>query len=636
MKFSLARQISIAVILVLLTPLSVLLVLQRVANEASSGQIRGLEAQLQLVSEQVSLRRDGKLILPDITDTEPTWARSIAPRFNFDIEGQLGFVKIFRERGSALLEIELPTAFDLNTSPPSQALYHDHLKILGDSQTILVYRSSDIALQAVRLNGSALTFITGSVRETPEGALINIRLPISLLNKSTRIEFMNVGTIRPSATIVLPSDNSFRLSESQTPSLQTAFNNEIDQDVGFFLVDQHDNVIETNWLQTPLAESAPEGKSALNRLIEALVLPRSRIAHERLSELVASTRATTEPDPSWQTIGLNRALVISKPIATEHGLLTLTAIDLRDRPSLLVSTSFSSYFGTTAPIAVIMAMGLLMWAVVISIRIRRLARETASQAEKYGIALTPSNSGDEITMLKTQFEQLNSMVAAQHDYLEQLAVRLTHELKTPISVVSSSIDLMELSASGDASERHIERARSGINQLRAIFTAMTEARSLEQSIAVGENEHFELTSTTRSIIDGWQLARPHTEITFEPHCTETVRGNTELYAQAIIKILDNAGDFCEENTPIIVKIESRKDRVRVIIENRGPALPEPPQQIFESLVSYRSRNLPGAPHLGFGLYIARLIIKSFGGDIEASSESGTTRFIVSLPRPASN
>lgn len=630
MKFSLARQISIAVVLVLLTPLSVLLVLQRVANEASSGQIRGLEAQLQLVSEQVALRRDDALILPDIAESEPTWARSIAPRFSFDIEEQLGLVNIFRERGSALLEIELPTTFDLNSSPPSQALYHDHIKILGDSQTILIYRSSDIALQAVRLNGSALTFVSGSVRDTSDGALINIRLPISLLNESTRIDFINVGTIRPSATVVLPSGNSFRSSESHPPILQTAFKNEIDQDVGFFLVDQYGNVMATNWLRAPIAESVPEAKSALSRLIEALVLPRSRLTHERLSDLISSTRATTESDPSWQMIGLNRALVISKPVITEHGLMTLTAIDLRDRPSLLVSTSFSSYFGTTAPIAILMAMGLLFWAVTISIRIRKLARETASQAKKYGISLTPSTSGDEITTLKTQFEQLNSMVAAQHDYLEQLAVRLTHELKTPISVVSSSIDLMELSASEEASERHIERARSGIHQLRAIFTAMTEARSLEQSIAVNENDHFELTSTTQSIIEGWQLARPQPEITFESSCTEAACGNAELYAQAMIKILDNAGDFCEKNTPVIVKIESRKGRLRVIIENRGPALPEPPQQIFESLVSYRSANLLGAPHLGFGLYIARMIIKSFGGDIEASSQSGTTRFILSL------
>ncbi len=67
--------------------------------------------------------------------------------------------------------------------------------------------------------------------------------------------------------------------------------------------------------------------------------------------------------------------------------------------------------------------------------------------------------------------------------------------------------------------------------------------------------------------------------------------------------------------------------------NPGPPLPERMRsQLFDSLVSVRSGG--NDRHLGFGLFIARLIATGHGGGIDGRNVPGGVTFEVRLPRAA--
>ena len=105
------------------------------------------------------------------------------------------------------------------------------------------------------------------------------------------------------------------------------------------------------------------------------------------------------------------------------------------------------------------------------------------------------------------------------------------------------------------------------------------------------------------------------------------RGSPDLAAQLLDKLVENAVDFPGEpgrDEPIRIDLGVAGDVAALAVQNRGPLLPEAMQgKLFESMVSVRSdRSREGKsaePHLGLGLYIARLIAEFHGGTIGAEN-----------------
>ena len=57
-------------------------------------------------------------------------------------------------------------------------------------------------------------------------------------------------------------------------------------------------------------------------------------------------------------------------------------------------------------------------------------------------------------------------------------------------------------------------------------------------------------------------------------------------------------------------------------------------RLFESMISGRSARAGDAPHLGLGLYIARLIAEFHGGKIDAANLADGVAVTVTLPLAA--
>jgi len=67
-----------------------------------------------------------------------------------------------------------------------------------------------------------------------------------------------------------------------------------------------------------------------------------------------------------------------------------------------------------------------------------------------------------------------------------------------------------------------------------------------------------------------------------------------------------------------VRLEARAGDGVLTVSNRGPRLPESMAgKLFDSMVSVRPSSGNGEPHLGLGLYIARLIAEFHGGGVQA-------------------
>jgi dedicated sortase system histidine kinase len=269
------------------------------------------------------------------------------------------------------------------------------------------------------------------------------------------------------------------------------------------------------------------------------------------------------------------------------------------------------------------AAGVLIWfATRISTRIRRLRDEAETAIDAHGrIAhlVTAQNAGDELGDLSRSFSAMLGKLSQHHAYLESMASRLSHELRTPIAVVRSSLE--NLKPAPDNARVYIERAEEGLKRLSTILTRMSEATRLEQSLASVERERYDLAAVVGGCVEGYRLAYPGQGFELDlPGSPAMVSGSPDLAAQLLDKLAANAADFSSQGEPVRVSLSVAAATARLRVANQGPPLPEPASgNLFDSMVSIRADRGAGEPHLGLGLYVARLIAEFHGGAIGAEN-----------------
>ena len=297
--------------------------------------------------------------------------------------------------------------------------------------------------------------------------------------------------------------------------------------------------------------------------------------------------------------------------------------------------AFERLFSIVLAALLIGSLALTLYASRLVARIRRLRDEAEAAIDEQGRArgaLMASTAGDEIGDLSRSFSSALSRLAQYASYQQNMASRLSHELRTPVAVVKSSLENLQLSPLPDDARVYIERAQQGLDRLTHILTRMTEATRLEQSLGDAERERFDLTAVVAGCVDGYRLAYPGKTILLEAAADSIgIDGAPDLVAQMLDKLVANATEFGTVGAPIVVRLRREEGAACVEVENEGPPLPEAmPGRLFDSMVSVRSDAGGDAPHLGLGLYIVRLIAEFHGGSASARNRVDGRGVVVSV------
>jgi len=314
-----------------------------------------------------------------------------------------------------------------------------------------------------------------------------------------------------------------------------------------------------------------------------------------------------------------KAVIVSAahPIWNGDEVAGAVVVEESTNPILSVrSRALERLLALTLAAFVVAAAVLIGFATRLSTRIRRLRDEAETAIDARGRLahlVTAQNAGDEIGDLSRSFSAMLAKLAQHHAYLESMASRLSHELRTPIAVVRSSLENLKLAPA--EARIYIERAEEGLARLATILTRMSEASRLEQGLASLERERFDLAVVVSGCLEGYRLA--YSDRPFElalPREAAWVRGSPDLAAQLLDKLVANAVDFSRGHPgPVRVRLAlDGAGHALLAVANKGPLLPEAVRgKLFEAMVSVRGERAreggSAEPHLGLGLYVARLI-----------------------------
>lgn len=311
---------------------------------------------------------------------------------------------------------------------------------------------------------------------------------------------------------------------------------------------------------------------------------------------------------------------------TTNGIITLRN---RAIENLLTTSIMAIIIGVTV---------LLLVGSTIAGRIRRLRHRVEDSIDTQGRVrhlLPASTARDEIGDLSRSFTDMVSRLKQYNTYLEDMSRRLAHELRTPVTVVRSSLDNLSMQEMDEEKRVYVERANEGVQRLASILTSMSEATRLEETLDTAEQEKFDLTEVVSGCVQGYEIAYPDQPFVADIE-TGSIRldGIPDLIAQMLDKLVSNAVEFARDNTPVKVRLTLEADYAVIRVINDGPGLPDSMRdRLFDSMVSVRDKDAGDGSHLGLGLYIARIIAEFHGGYIHAGDREDARGVIVTVQLP---
>jgi signal transduction histidine kinase len=306
-----------------------------------------------------------------------------------------------------------------------------------------------------------------------------------------------------------------------------------------------------------------------------------------------------------------------------------------DRWLRLRDRALTRMLNFTLATSVVVVIAMFAFAAWLALRLSRLRQASESALTRTGLVTSFPDTGarDELGDVARSFSHLLGRLNEYTGYLRTLAGKLAHEIRTPLTIVRSSLENLEAEQVPSSARTYLERARQGSERLNAILLAMGAATRVEEAIGGAERTRFDIVPLIGSAVAAYRGAFPERRFASElPAGAVTLEGAPDLIVQMLDKLIENAVDFSPTGSTITVRLGLEPGEAVLEVDNPGPPLPaEAPGRLFESLWQSRTGG-DNRPHFGLGLYIVRLIAEFHGGSASAANlpGGGGARFSVRL------
>ncbi len=345
-----------------------------------------------------------------------------------------------------------------------------------------------------------------------------------------------------------------------------------------------------------------------------------------------------KPSSLWRLSADKKAVILSAahPIYLNEQVMGAVVVEQTTNGiRTLRNQALEKQFHFILSVIVLGTLSLFLLASRISWRIRKLRNETESAIDSSGKIIgeiKTSVTNDEIGDLSRTFNNVLSKLSQYNSYLENMASRLSHELRTPVAIVNSSLDNLSLEQHSSDNQVYIDRAKEGIARLSKILSNMSEATRLEQAIQRSDIEEFYLDDVLDGCVQGYRLAFPKRQFSLELKLKNIlISGSPELLAQMLDKVVANALEFSPIDSVIRMTLMGNTNTFKIHVSNQGPLLPENMQkELLDSMISVRKEQDTEQPHLGLGLYIAKMIALFHHADININNQTDGSGVVVTI------
>ena len=211
---------------------------------------------------------------------------------------------------------------------------------------------------------------------------------------------------------------------------------------------------------------------------------------------------------------------------------------------------------------------------------------------------------------------------------KQFITDASHELKTPITVIATSLKVLEMDV---GPQKWIDKARAQTEKLKALVNSLVTLSRMDEEQSPLHMEPFpvsdavaETAESFREVAEGGGHALA---LSVTPGLTYT--GDEYAVRQLVSILLDNAVKYAAPSAPIELTLEKARRGVALRVSNRWENVGSiDTGKLFDRF--YRADPARTAGGFGIGLSIARSIAEGHRGAISARTEGDTITFTALL------
>lgn len=201
----------------------------------------------------------------------------------------------------------------------------------------------------------------------------------------------------------------------------------------------------------------------------------------------------------------------------------------------------------------------------------------------------------------------------------------SHELKTPVTSLKASLQLLERAHTKlpeESRQKLIDQSIKGLDQLSRLLNDLLDASRIEQG-------HMEIDRTSFSLdelFENYCLNLSQTtakQIIFQGEKSLTLNADSQQIGQVLVNFITNAIKYAPDSEKIIITAsQTENSEIKISVKDFGPGIAqEKLNHLFDRYyrAEYKGQKFTG---LGLGLYISAEIIKNHRGRIGVESEVG--------------
>lgn len=247
----------------------------------------------------------------------------------------------------------------------------------------------------------------------------------------------------------------------------------------------------------------------------------------------------------------------------------------------------------------------------------------------------PELSNDEVGDLSRSFNKMSKDLARADAQKKQLTADITHDLGTPVQVISGYI---EMAQEGDLELNH-ERLAIISDELKHVqnllkdmsLLAQTDANTLSLNLA-----ETDIRALLERVFRSYKNPCENEKILLTLDCPRDlphIKIDEEQVIRVLGNLVSNAIRYTPENGDIEIKARSINNQLKIEIHDSGCGIqPEDLPLVFERFYRSDTARTGACGKMGLGLSISKGLVEVHGGNIlvESDGKSGST-FIISLP-----